>query len=246
MVSIHALLAECDIKSNGASGRTSGFNPRTPCGVRLFPTRNPVTSYLVSIHALLAECDSAPSNQGSLGTGFNPRTPCGVRLVQAPWVRSFLEVSIHALLAECDGLVDSAGVFNGVSIHALLAECDPPVSPVSPDAIGFNPRTPCGVRLSMIVSTFPVRGFNPRTPCGVRLLASFGFKLFHVVSIHALLAECDYAARRAFNIADVSIHALLAECDVRNIPFPVRKGMFQSTHSLRSATSPYRGNCHPS
>ena len=64
-----------------------------------------------------------------------------------------------------------------------------------------------------------------------RLLAFLG------VSIHALLAECD--PLKALTCADrkVSIHALLAECD------PNRRGRlddshrFQSTHSLRSATS---------
>ena len=78
------------------------------------------------------------------------------------------------------------------------------------------------------------------------------------VSIHALLAECDPSARfHAVNRA-VSIHALLAECDHQpgwgnddgtcfnpRTPCGVRQslglgavdhGLFQSTHSLRSAT----------
>ena len=33
-VSIHALLAECDVKENPPPNRRNGFNPRTPCGVR--------------------------------------------------------------------------------------------------------------------------------------------------------------------------------------------------------------------
>ncbi len=33
-VSIHALLAECDFFSEERMGRLTGFNPRTPCGVR--------------------------------------------------------------------------------------------------------------------------------------------------------------------------------------------------------------------
>ena len=35
-------------------------------------------------------------------------------------------------------------------------------------------------------------GFNPRTPCGVRPPVYGGGKVVHVVSIHALLAECDF------------------------------------------------------
>ena len=35
------------------------------------------------------------------------------------------------------------------------------------------------------------KGFNPRTPCGVRLLALYAKGDMLPVSIHALLAECD-------------------------------------------------------
>ena len=171
---------------------------------------------------------------------------------------------------------------DGVSIHALLAECDqlpiPPSSTrpefqsthslrsatirlwlISRLLYSFNPRTPCGVRRGGR-RTFPgLLCFNPRTPCGVRLLASFGLKLFHMVSIHALLAECDYFLAALIYHTTVSIHALLAECDIRlwlisrllysfnpRTPCGVRLGaydvmiissVFQSTHSLRSATN---------
>ena len=78
-VSIHALLAECDLPSITAPSISGGFNPRTPCGVR--PRNRPIegpnqqfqsthslrsatgrymapsTDDAVSIHALLAECD---------------------------------------------------------------------------------------------------------------------------------------------------------------------------------------------
>ena len=81
-------------------------------------------------------------------------------------------VSIHALLAECDPeffvLVMRKGLFQSthslrsatgpqtgrsrkrkVSIHALLAECDNLVKNSPPPRPSFNPRTPCGVRLSL-------------------------------------------------------------------------------------------------
>ena len=35
LVSIHALLAECDRYTHGCRPRFPCFNPRTPCGVRL-------------------------------------------------------------------------------------------------------------------------------------------------------------------------------------------------------------------
>ena len=55
-VSIHALLAECDMVRSRSQKATSCFNPRTPCGVRL-----------------------QPRAVSGLGASFNPRTPCGVR-----------------------------------------------------------------------------------------------------------------------------------------------------------------------
>ncbi len=54
-------------------------------------------------------------------------------------------------------------------------------------------------------------------------------------STHSL-RSATYAARRAFNIADVSIHALLAECDCKTMKLSHGRFTFQSTHSLRSAT----------
>ena len=56
--------------------------------------------------------------------------------------------------------------------------------------------------------------FNPRTPCGVRRDDSQAPASWDYVSIHALLAECDG-----------TIH--------KPLPHGI---MFQSTHSLRSAT----------
>ena len=80
-VSIHALLAECDFSGMECAPPVTGFNPRTPCGVRHAEAAYEVTGWLfqsthslrsatilifslaicqkVSIHALLAECDCA-------------------------------------------------------------------------------------------------------------------------------------------------------------------------------------------
>ena len=103
-VSIHALLAESDGPRGGGGRRSHRFNPRPPCGERLFPMTptalsccfNPrppcgerpcppwmtSCSLTVSIHALLAESDSNSIIPLPLGNGFNPRPPCGERLPQ--------------------------------------------------------------------------------------------------------------------------------------------------------------------
>ena len=56
-VSIHALLAECDILLMQGLMDSGSFNPRTPCGVRLIAAVKSDFEAVVSIHALLAECD---------------------------------------------------------------------------------------------------------------------------------------------------------------------------------------------
>ena len=78
-VSIHALLAECDLVNPDQNRRHRRFNPRTPCGVRPRICVNRPYLQGVSIHALLAECDLILDVSGNERAGFNPRTPCGVR-----------------------------------------------------------------------------------------------------------------------------------------------------------------------
>ena len=123
-----------------------------------------------------------------------------------------------------------------VSIHALLAECDDCLREKGLKAFSFNPRTPCGVRLQhfhpiagrmRFQSTHSLRSATPRNLNSINGLE---------VSIHALLAECD--ARTAGVPSWYSRFNPRTPCGVRlrfPIPLPLLP-MFQSTHSLRSAT----------
>ena len=79
IVSIHALLAECDMRGVSSLLALMSFNPRTPCGVRLTFLRAAIRLWPVSIHALLAECDKNAGKHAGRQWSFNPRTPCGVR-----------------------------------------------------------------------------------------------------------------------------------------------------------------------
>jgi len=78
------------------------------------------------------------------------------------------DVSIHALLAECDSSTGDVASSPMVSIHALLAECDQRRCAPPETCMGFNPRTPCGVRHAESILISASLSFNPRTPCGVR------------------------------------------------------------------------------
>ena len=147
------------------------FNPRTPCGVRHADNKRHERAEYISIHAPLAGCD---------------------RLQAAGWREG--GISIHAPLAGCDSPPAHGALFVDISIHAPLAGCDNIQCVFAVSACYFNPRTPCGVRLTTVTtaeralsfqSTHPLRGatvqerpyscpdchFNPRTPCGVRRLA---------------------------------------------------------------------------
>ena len=145
-VSIHALLAESDIRLSDGRGNLNSFNPRPPCGERqetdiltsadlvfqstpslrraTVPGKYPQFPMIVSIHALLAESDFPPPLRRCIWHSFNPRPPCGER---------------------------------------------PRISLSFPSSTCFNPRPPCGERQlrPRMVCSLPC--FNPRPPCGERL-----------------------------------------------------------------------------
>ncbi len=124
-----------------------------------------------------------------------------------------------------------------VSIHALLAECDTKNVPSEIPSMRFNPRTPCGVRpgserpagyLQMFQSTHSLRSATNDFRMNIRQPA---------VSIHALLAECDRGKAGEFDSANCFNPR--TPCGVRRAPGQLvsKRVQFQSTHSLRSATS---------
>ena len=78
----------------------------------------------------------------------------------------------------------------------------------------FNPRTPCGVRLSQRIRTGNTADFNPRTPCGVRQYITIGIPDI---------------------IAFQSTHPLRGATSLSWVYFS--SSSFQSTHPLRGATT---------
>ena len=235
IVSIHALLAECDSGSIVAVRCIPGFNPRTPCGVRqgraarrvnrnVFQSTHSLRSATcqsaacppplpVSIHALLAECDPGVRPVKIRICSFNPRTPCGVRPYQfTGFTPTNKFQSTHSLRSATNQICCLPEVLL-VSIHALLAECDQRIQPEQRCTACFNPRTPCGVRPKNSVLPDTPRSFNPRTPCGVRRhFTVFRMILLRFQSTHSLRSATPLL-RPSHHQGGVSIHALLAECD---------------------------------
>ena len=99
-ISIHALLAESDVKSfmrNGfflisihallAESDPEGAGKRQPAQISIHALlaesdsckANTNLVIFISIHALLAESDTRPTGLCALNTNFYPRSPCGER-----------------------------------------------------------------------------------------------------------------------------------------------------------------------
>ena len=124
-ISIHAPRVGCDIAVFPPCMGRNYFNPRTPCGVRLFGAEvNSQTFGFQSTHpvwgatgitrpawGIIREFQSTHPVWGatygvryyfSETTNFNPRTPCGVRRSSPVPASSNLIISIHAPRVGCD------------------------------------------------------------------------------------------------------------------------------------------------
>ena len=216
IVSIHALLAECDSRRFPRRPGKIRFNPRTPCGVRHGNQRGHGPRIPVSIHALLAECDfRVPFARSSLLISFNPRTPCGVRPVGmgAHWL--FCLVSIHALLAECDYFCNS----------------------VRRKHPSFNPRTPCGVRQPLPDSVrFQVKFQSTHSLRSATRQYDCCFIIVKFQSTHSLRSATHANIWHPRSPRFQSTHSLRSATRQSVSILPCTG--FQSTHSLRSATTP--------
>ena len=168
-ISIHALLAESDLRASAHLHTLRNFYPRSPCGERpeADAPKTPKQGFLstlslrratrlfakqyhaqgISIHALLAESDCYSLRHSAQGRYFYPRSPCGERL---DWYLMILEKK------------------------------------------DFYPRSPCGERpprLSRVVptpiflSTLSLRRATNNINSSVNTADQ--------ISIHALLAESD-------------------------------------------------------
>ena len=124
-VSIHAPRVGCDVTSLVVVFLASGFNSRTPCGVRLVP-RSSLTLAMVfqfthPVWGATPKSDSSlyvrvqfqfthpvwgatSGHSAATATicGFNSRTPCGVRLTSFEVGAMAIAVSIHAPRVGCD------------------------------------------------------------------------------------------------------------------------------------------------
>ncbi len=236
-ISIHALLAESDGRHPHDADLCANFYPRSPCGERPDQkTRNWYTGE-ISIHALLAESDEddpIPEKWASISIHALLAESDGR---QKPTEAATWDISIHALLAESDlAYPDMIICTNVISIHALLAESDLLAQTLwllySEFLSTLSLRRATSAwgdpeRLMAFLSTLSLRRathqvmppricvehFYPRSPCGERRVFLKAEGRLAAISIHALLAESDFAISAHCFEGRISIHALLAESD---------------------------------
>ena len=177
-----------------ASSPRRYFYPRSPCGERPNETITIITGTHISIHALLAESDWAPrwtecrhppflstlslrratravQSGNKVNHNFYPRSPCGERL---PTGGQTFEINLF---------------LSTLSLRRATG----PRSRKSPWAGDFYPRSPCGERPSILHKILADWDFYPRSPCGERPSTLRASQSYSLISIHALLAESDWA-----------------------------------------------------
>ena len=203
-ISTHALLAEGDIIAPACLARQQNFNPRPPCGGRLYVLYAKARREPISTHALLAEGDTdgyiykckqdnfnprppcggrrrAPPAPRNTSAYFNPRPPCGGRHHHEGRQREAHVISTHALLAEGDDGSAPEDEATRISTHALLAEGDNEYNP-NHVATPISTHALLAEGDSGQLNSKPrSHYFNPRPPCGGRpLTIRLGFHLLSI------------------------------------------------------------------
>ena len=123
-ISIHALLAESDLRSSPLASAYLHFYPRSPCGER---QNNQVEQ--LKCNAFLSTLSLRRATRGISSN-----------------TAEIANISIHALLAESDDAKQANQSGHCISIHALLAESDPARHCCHALLLYFYPRSPCGER----------------------------------------------------------------------------------------------------
>ena len=151
----------------------------------------------ISIHALLAESDSPLSINCMIHMQFLSTLSLRRATMQIVIIVVDTVISIHALLAESDFMFSVVFYLENIFLSTLsLRRATTCGGGWNEQPRYFYPRSPCGERLTSVVSSTGTMG----------------------ISIHALLAESDRFRIFAYGrrITRISIHALLAESDSKS------------------------------
>ena len=176
----------------------------------------------ISIHAPRAGCDSTRR-------GFP----------------AFAQISIHAPRAGCDPTRVRPPIRWAISIHVPRAGCDRrALTQVETLSISIHvPRAGCDEKHMQSIAR--CANFNPRTPCGVRLTPQTALAYMLDISIHVPRAGCDLHLDLHGLVFVISIHVPRAGCDRSSVHSSLISGSFQSTYPVRGATRQRYRHDHP-
>ena len=150
-ISIHALLAESDVKHLRQVLIQLYFYPRSPCGERLCLAKPLYASWIISIHALLAESDRAHF-VGIVGhIYFYPRSPCGERPLRTIGMSSHLHFYPRSPCGERLCFPISSAVSPLFLSTLSLRRATLSIFLMVSVSLYFYPRSPCGERPSRFV-----------------------------------------------------------------------------------------------
>ncbi len=123
-ISTHAPLAGCDLETAPFELTIEDFNPRTPCGVRLWIRANMTNSLAFQPTHPLRGATRYVLGARKVMIYFNPRTPCGVRRQYEGEFRGDYEFQPTHPLRGATQEALTAETTACISTHAPLAGCD--------------------------------------------------------------------------------------------------------------------------
>ena len=193
-ISIHAPRAGSDSISISFCVARRHFNPRSPCGERLIPSRRFWRRRAISIHAPRAGSDQTALTNWARMIHFNPRSPCGERPdcvprhldrvrfqstlpVRGATLLECLKVTWHTQFQSTLPVRGATLILFAANQVCYIFQSTLPVRGATrSNLVGSRfwtisihaPRA--GSDRSMPLSRMTCRYFNPRSPCGERLL----------------------------------------------------------------------------
>ena len=169
-ISIHALLAESDRRSQGSILTHKKF--LSTLSLRRATVKDDLYTITggISIHALLAESDPPTRSLSMLLAAFLSTLSLRRATTRSKPISFATRISIHALLAESDRIVLYVnGGRSVISIHALLAESDRWLRKMYFLSIRFlSTLSLRRATLSLTIWDLWHHHFYPRSPCGER------------------------------------------------------------------------------
>ena len=216
-ISIHALLAESDLKALYMILSLKNFYPRSPCGER----RTNLDKFHKDLTFLstlsLRRATNGLRDHRSNGNYFYPRSPCGER-------RPMISETVWLIIVFLSTL--------------SLRRATIPTSGTFKNTPHFYPRSPCGERPSITTSILL------KFVISIHALLAESDDEDKPIILQTSAFLSTLSLRRATNWLrtagvedDISIHALLAESDAKKFGFCDLEPIFLSTLSLRRATT---------